>query len=210
MAISILKQNSLTFPWLLAQNKIPWLFPDHYFFPCFPCFPDPVGTLYEGGYYNNRGIHYHIGKVGWCGHQICWLKCHLCFFLGGGCLPLNYKSGKYFEKGEHPPMYHCWSMVMVTMVTDKLWWLPWLLISYAGYHVNGPLCWLPWLLIYYPGYHGYWHIMMVTMVLIYYAGYHGYRYIMLSTMATDTSCWLLICWLLIMLIYYAFYIYILK
>ena len=40
-----LKQNSLTFPWLLAQNKIPWLFPDHYFFPCFPCFPDPVGTL---------------------------------------------------------------------------------------------------------------------------------------------------------------------
>ena len=29
---------------------IPWLFPDfspdHYFVPCFPCFPDPVGTLY--------------------------------------------------------------------------------------------------------------------------------------------------------------------
>ena len=45
MAIGSLKQNSLTFPWLLAQNKIPWLFPDHYFFPCFPCFPDPVGTL---------------------------------------------------------------------------------------------------------------------------------------------------------------------
>ena len=42
MAISILKQNSLTFPWLLAQNKIPWLFPDFsltiIFFPVFPVF----------------------------------------------------------------------------------------------------------------------------------------------------------------------------
>ena len=47
MAISSLKQNSLTFPWLLAQNKIPWLFPDFsltiIFFPVFPVFQ----TLWE-------------------------------------------------------------------------------------------------------------------------------------------------------------------
>ena len=43
MAIGSLRQNSLTFPWLLAQNKIPWLFPDHYFFPVFPVFQ----TLWE-------------------------------------------------------------------------------------------------------------------------------------------------------------------
>ena len=47
MAIGSLKQNSLTFPWLLAQNKIPWLFPDFsltiIFFPVFPVFQ----TLWE-------------------------------------------------------------------------------------------------------------------------------------------------------------------
>ena len=45
MAISILKQNSLTFPWLLAQNKIPWLFPDFsltiIFFPVFQTLWEP-------------------------------------------------------------------------------------------------------------------------------------------------------------------------
>ena len=47
MAIGSLKQNSLTFPWLLAQNKITWLFPDFsltiIFFPVFPVFQ----TLWE-------------------------------------------------------------------------------------------------------------------------------------------------------------------
>ena len=43
MAIGSLKQNSLTFPRLLAQNKIPWLFPDHYF-PLFSLFSRPCGN----------------------------------------------------------------------------------------------------------------------------------------------------------------------